>query len=305
VTKLDERKVRWIIREMEKGTPVSRIAWAQKVDRRWVNELYRRYRATGTLPVPRRAGRKPGPTSAEQVDLVLRYHEAYGMGACGLELAMERDGVRVPHNRIHAILKAHGLASPDPKKQRRRRYVRYERPHSMDLWHTDWYLHAPDEWWIVYEDDASRLITEASTHEVPTADASIAAFDAAAATWGLPGQLLSDHGSTFWANPYDGVARGPSRFTTHLEAMGVDHIVSGVGRPQGNGKVERVFQTLERLVGRFPSLDDAVAWYNGSRPHMSLDGKAPLQVFYWKLPPERIIEFANSWLWQEASLNGN
>ena len=305
MAKLTEKQVRWIVREMEKGTAVSAIAWAQKVDRRWVNALYRRYKETGQMPVPRRPGPKSRPPSSEEVDLVLRYHGRYGMGACGLELALERDGVRVPHNRIHGILKARGLAAEDPRKQRRRRYVRYERPHAMDLWHTDWYEHAPGEQWIVYEDDASRLVTGAAEHEVPTTDASLAAFDEAVAAWGTPRQLLSDHGSVFWANPYEGGERGPSQFTKHLEAMGVEHIVSGVGRPQGNGKVERVFQTLERLRGRFDGLQEAVRWYNEEWPHASLGGRAPLQAFYWRLPPERIMGLATSLFHEEASSNGN
>jgi transposase InsO family protein len=63
--------------------------------------------------------------------------------------------------------------------------------------------------------------------------------------------------------------------------------MSGVGRPQGNGKVERVFQTLERLRGRFECLQEAVRWYNEQWPHARLGGRAPLQaetdreVFAW------------------------
>ncbi len=45
--------------------------------------------------------------------------------------------MHVPHNRMHAILKSKGLAIDEPKKQRRRRHVTYERPRSMDLWHAD------------------------------------------------------------------------------------------------------------------------------------------------------------------------
>jgi len=298
MAKLNERKVRWIIREMEKGEPVSRIASIQKVTRQWVNELYRRYKETGKIPVQGKPGRPASPPSKDVVDLVLRYHEMYGMGACGAELAMERDGIHVPHNRMHAILKSVGLAKDEPKKQRRRRYVRYERKHSMDLWHTDWYQHSPDEWWLVYEDDASRLVTGVAVDRSPTTDASIRAFDSAVETWGPPVQLLSDHGSVFWANPSDAVARGPSRFTVHLAEVGVDHILSRVGRPEGNGKVERVFQTLERICGRFDSLELAAQWYNESWPHSSLDGRAPLHDFYWKLRPERIFSFVDSWFWE-------
>ena len=168
----------------------------------------------------------------------------------------------------------------------------------MDRRHTDWYQHSPDEWWIVYEDDASRLVTGVATGRTPTMDMSMDAFDSAAESWGLPAQLLSDHGTTFWANPWYGDLKGPSRFTAHLAGVGVEHIVSRVGRPEGNGKVERIFLTLERLHGRFGSLEGAVQWYNESRPHSSLDGRSPLHDFCWKLRPDRVFDFFDSWFWE-------
>jgi len=72
MTRLNERKVRWIIREMEKGEPVSRIASIQKVTRQWVNELYRRYKETGKIPVQGKPGRPASQPSEKVVDPVLR-----------------------------------------------------------------------------------------------------------------------------------------------------------------------------------------------------------------------------------------
>ena len=68
-----------------------------------------------------------------------------------LDLVLEtildkRHGIKIPHNRIHKILKNHRLASNDTNKQRRRKWVKYERRHSMSLWHTDWYLIEDDRW---------------------------------------------------------------------------------------------------------------------------------------------------------------
>jgi hypothetical protein len=50
MAKLNEKKVKRIIQQMEKGEPVSRIASIQKVTRQWVNELHRRYKETGKIP---------------------------------------------------------------------------------------------------------------------------------------------------------------------------------------------------------------------------------------------------------------
>lgn len=76
----------------------------------------------------------------------------------------KKHGIKIPHNIIHKILKDHGLASNDINKQRRRKWVKYERKHSMSLWHTDWYMIKDDKrgsgkWLIAYLDDASRFIT--------------------------------------------------------------------------------------------------------------------------------------------------
>jgi len=43
-------------------------------------------------------------------------------------------------------------------KKKRRKWVRYERKHSMSLWQGDW-KRLGEKWIIAFMDDASRLIT--------------------------------------------------------------------------------------------------------------------------------------------------
>ena len=50
----------------------------------------------------------------------------------------------MPHSQIHGIPQGRALASPDPRNQRRRRDVRYERAHAMDLSQTDRYEPIPE-----------------------------------------------------------------------------------------------------------------------------------------------------------------
>ncbi len=50
-SKLNDEKVRWIIREVEKGRLTrSRIAWAQKVSEARICQLWREYLRTGETP---------------------------------------------------------------------------------------------------------------------------------------------------------------------------------------------------------------------------------------------------------------
>jgi putative transposase len=127
--KLNQRKIRWIVREMEKGErSVYRIAKIQGITPRWVREIYNTYKATGEYLYPCKAGRKSSPISFNDRQLILETRKKHPLaGAVALEKILDTQGVHIPHNRIHHILKEEGLAKEEPKKQRRRKWIRYER----------------------------------------------------------------------------------------------------------------------------------------------------------------------------------
>jgi len=108
--------------------------------------------------------KKPGRPSRASVSLrdaalILEAYDKLKVNALTLEHVL-RDIYRVelPHNKKHMILKEAGRALPQPSKQTRRKWVRYEREHSMSLWHMDWKQLSDGRWWIACMDDASRLI---------------------------------------------------------------------------------------------------------------------------------------------------
>ena len=55
-----------------------------------------------------------------------------------IEQILDEKGVHINHNRIHKIMLEEGLAKPNLKKQKKRKYKCYERKHSLSLVHTDW-----------------------------------------------------------------------------------------------------------------------------------------------------------------------
>jgi putative transposase len=64
-----------------------------------------------------------------------------------------------------------------------------------------------------------------------------------------------------------------------------------------NGKIERFFGDVDRRIGKFGSVDKIVHWYNVIKPHMLLDYDVPFNVFWFRLPYERILSYAQKWLY--------
>ena len=150
MVKLSERKIRWIIHEKLRGRGTGELALIQRVSRRRIEQLWQAYRATGVLPALKKVGR-PTKTSISLRDaaLILEAYDRLKVDALTLENVLKHThGLNLPHNRIHTILKENGRALPQESKQRRRRWVRYEREHGMSLWHTDWKQLPHGCWWI-------------------------------------------------------------------------------------------------------------------------------------------------------------
>jgi len=84
-------------------------------------------------------GRKPREISKEERKLVIKTYKEYGLGACNLQAILEEKGIHMNHNRIHRILREEGLAKPEVKKQKKRRWIRFERRYSFNLINSDWF----------------------------------------------------------------------------------------------------------------------------------------------------------------------
>ncbi len=67
--------------------------------------------------------------------------------------------IHILHNRIHMYFLSEGLAKKEEKKKKRRKWVRYERKHSMSAGHIDWYEYTENNIKVcAILDDASRKI---------------------------------------------------------------------------------------------------------------------------------------------------
>lgn len=187
---------------MDKGErTVYRIAKIQNITPRWVRELYKIYQEIGQYPYPHKPGRKPlSITSAEKARILELKRKHPLSGAVVLEYLTAYTGDRIPHNRIHKILKEEGLAKNEPAKQKRRKWIRYQRKYSNSLWHTDWFEEQKDQV-IMFEDDASRFVPGYGVFTNATSENGIKVLENTIPVFRKPYQVMTDHGTQFTGLP--------------------------------------------------------------------------------------------------------
>ncbi len=286
--KLDPIKVAWIVRQKEDGMRNSAIASSMGVSVRRVQELYASYRTTGAIPELKRPGRKRVEATEQESKVVAEAYARHRAGAVVLERVIEVNyATHIPHNRIHRVMRSMGLARDEPRKQRRRKWVRYERKYSNSLWHTDWTLIEGMGWLIAYLDDASRFIVGYGLFPEATSEHAVEVLKEAIKKHGKPASILTDRGIQFYAVEAGDRLRGLTAFEKYLIESEIRQVLSRVSHPQTNGKVERFFRTVKDKRRFFGSIDELMEWYNVTRPHMSLNLdviETPYQAYLRKMP---------------------
>ena len=280
--KLTFEKRVWIVKQWQKGLETSKIALAQKVTRMTISKILRCYNEYGWDGLKdHKTGRAEGMIHANAEILILDLRKSFGYGALRIEYLLKNKGFNISHRQIEKLLLRNNLIEPNIKKQKPRKWVRYELPNPNDLWHTDWsYDPFTQRQLSVYLDDKTRMITSFGIFRNANAENTIALLKAGIACFGKPKAIMTDHGSQYYANKPE-ASQENTQFRICLDILGIKHYVARVNRPQTNGKVERFFLSYktEFATGSFIGISDYIKHYNGARPHMSLNYKTPKEVW--------------------------
>jgi len=165
------------------------------------------------------------------------------------------------------------------KHIRKKKWIRYERRHSLTAVHLDWSYYQNKQTWVLpVIDDASRKLLALYEGKSPTTAASILAIKLALKHGDIK-QCITDHGSQFYKS------MGKSKFTKFLEKKGIKHILCRIKHPQSNGKSEKFNDLYKIHRFAFNTADEFGNWYNDIRPHRSLkfdDLETPNQAFIRK-----------------------
>jgi transposase InsO family protein len=198
----------------------------------------------------RRPHRSPGQTSGELEERIesLR-RERPDWGARKLAVLLAREGVVVPEITVHRVLKRRGLVTG--RKAGAQARLRFERDQPNQLWQMDFKGQkgaAVSIGPLSVLDDHSRYLVGLEQTGSTRAEAVRERLEGLFRSHGVPAAMLMDHGVPWWSAKVGG--SGWTWLSVWLMRQGIRCVLSGVGHPQTQGKVERFHQSLEEARRR-------------------------------------------------------
>jgi putative transposase len=288
------KKRLWAVKNAERyGKRV--VAEILGVSVRTIYRWLKRYREHGKEGLkdksrrPHRIHRKDKETVEKVIELRKRYN--YGAEKIAIELGIS------PTTANRILIKA-GLSE---RKKRKKIFRHYERKHSNSMWQMDYTMIYEDMWLFLAVDDHSRFIVAYKLMRTPNVRETMESLNEAFGKYGIPREILTDHGSQFYA-----VRGGMSSFDLFCLENEINHILASVRHPQTNGKVERkmgiVKEFLETLDYRERKLskeeiktkiEEWIEFHNYSRIHFAYRynsfGDISVRKKVWFIPYLRFV----------------
>jgi transposase InsO family protein len=293
-----EERLRFVARLLD-GEEMSLLCREFGISRKTGYKIFERYQEHGLEALADRSRRpvRYANQLASQIEgLIISFKRAKPhWGARKLrELLLRRlaGEVRVPAiSTIHAVLDRHGLV----KRMNKRRNRANGTPLSAglapnDLWCADYkgefqlgnkaYCYP-----LTVTDHASRYLLLCEALESTREALAFTAFERLFQERGLPAAIRSDNGVPF-ASP--NALFNLSKLAVWWLRLGIEIERIKPGKPQQNGRHERMHLTLKKEATRPPGLnslqqqarfDDFVQEFNTERPHQAIAMKCPAEIY--------------------------
>lgn len=183
--------------------------------------------------------------------------------------------VKISHWSINKILNKHHLTNPNPRRKKRLKYIRWQRKHTNSLWQMDVSdQKIKDKYCFAVIDDCSRYCIGLIDLNIVTTSIVTQILDELGKVHGYPREILTDNGNVF------GLRSKHSKFDRWCRKRNIKHIRTAIHSPTTTGKIERFFQTLGNELKFCRNHQEFRMRYNHFRPHTSLEGKTPAEVYF-------------------------
>ena len=293
-----EERLRFVARLLD-GESMTDVCREFGISRKTGYKIFNRYKEHGLTALNDRSRRPVRyanqlPYQIESLIVDLKRNKPHWGARKIRELLLRRlpSDIRVPaQSTVHAVLDRHGLV----KRNGRRRNRATGTPLSdgaapNDLWCADFkgefklgdgrYCYP-----LTVTDHASRYLLLCEALESTREDLAFTAFHRLFAERGLPSAIRSDNGVPF-ASP--NALFNLSKLAVWWLRLGIDIERIKPGKPQQNGRHERMHLTLKKEATRPPGrnslqqqgrFDSFLKEFNDERPHEALDMKCPAEVY--------------------------
>jgi transposase InsO family protein len=296
-----EERMRFVARLLE-GEEMSHLCREFGISRKTGYKIYDRYKEAGLEAFTDRT-RRPFrygnqlPFQVETAIVALKKEKPHWGARKLRELLLRKfpSEVKVPAvSTIHAVLDRHELVQP----RKGRRFRAQGTPLSLgkELWCADFkgefklgdgrYCYP-----LTVTDQASRYLLLCEALESVKEESAFTALESLFKERGLPTAIRSDNGVPF-ASPHS--LFGLSKLSVWWLRLGIDIERIKPGKPQQNGRHERMHLTLKKEATRPAKpnflqqqarFDEFVAEFNVERPHEALGMKMPAEIY---TPSKRI-----------------
>ena len=293
-----EERLRFVARLLD-GEAMTDVCRDFGVSRKTGYKIFDRYKEHGLEALTDRSRRPVRyanqlPLPVESLIVRLKGEKPHWGARKIRELLVRRlaGGVRIPaRSTVHAVLDRHGLVKRGGGPRHRARGTPLsEGAAPNELWCADFkgefklgngrYCYP-----LTVTDHASRFLLLCEALESTCEDLALTAFERLFAERGLPGAIRSDNGVPF-ASP--NALFNLSRLSVWWLRLGISIERIKPGRPQQNGRHERMHLTLKKEATRPPGqnslqqqdrFDAFVQEFNTERPHEALAMKCPAELY--------------------------
>lgn len=237
---------------------------------------------------------RPQTTPEEVVDAIVALRKRFphfGPRKIRVTLQASQPGVHWPApSTIGDLLKARGLVT---ERKRRRRTPAFTQPLAAAtepniVWSADYKgtFKVAGRWChpLTITDNASRYLLCVHGVDGESEELAWPVFDRTFREYGLPWRIRTDNGSPFASRGLAGLSRLSVRWTR----LGIVHERIEPGKPQQNGRHERMHRTLKAQAVRPAkptaaeqqrAFDEFREHYNRERPHEAIGQKTPAVVY--------------------------
>lgn len=302
-TRMQERLL--FITRHDQGESITDLCREFGVSRKTAYKFLNRYRSSGTSGLEdlrRRPYTNPNQTKQMMVDLIIDLkRETPYWGSAKIKEILSRRYPNIPipaRSTIHLILDRQGLI----QKRRQRRMFLKAKPTDLqpsngsnDLWCIDFkgQFRMGDRQYcypLTVTDQHSRFLLACEAMLSTKAEPLFDIFEEVFQEYGLPNRIRSDNGSPFASTGLLGLTRLSVWFLRN--GISLERIEPG--KPQQNGRHERMHRTLKQcttrpaennLLKQQERFDRFKLEFNCERPHEALQMKTPSEAF--KTPSSR------------------